>query len=168
MTGIENLSRRGVLKGLGGAAGLVLGFHVPFRKFPVALAASADSDFAPNVYLSIDGSGLVRIFEHRSEMGTGIKTGLPQVLADELRADWSRIEIVQADGDIKYGDQNTDGSRSMRQFYQPFREAGAAARQMLEEAAARIWKVDPATCHAQDHAVIHQPTGRQSAQASRP
>src|SRR5262249_39448839 len=159
MIRIENLSRRDVLKGLGGASGLVLGFHVPFRKFPAALAAE-ETDFAPNVYVSIDKSGLVTVFEHRSEMGTGIKTGLPMVLADELRADWNRIKIVQADGDIKYGDQNTDGSRSVRQFYQPFRVAGAMARQLLEEAAARIWKVDPATCQAQDHAVVHQPTGR--------
>ena len=159
MIRIENLSRRDVLKGLGGASGLVLGFHVPFRSFPAALAAE-ETDFTPNVYVSIDKSGLVTVFEHRSEMGTGIKTGLPMVLADELRADWNRIKIVQADGDIKYGDQNTDGSRSVRQFYQPFRVAGAMARQLLEEAAARIWKVDPATCHAQDHAVVHQPTGR--------
>ena len=75
------------------------------------------------------------IVAHRSEMGTGIKTGLPMVLADELEADWNRVKIVQADADIKYGDQNTDGSRSMRQFYQPLREAGAVARQLLEEAA---------------------------------
>lgn len=161
MTRIENLSRRNVLKGLGGVSGLVLGFHVPFRKFPAALAATAEPvDFAPNVYLSIDKSGLVTIFEHRSEMGTGIKTGLPMVLADELGADWKRIKIVQADADIKYGDQNTDGSRSVRQFYQPFRTAGAVARQLLEEAAAQVWKVDPATCHAQDHTVTHQATGR--------
>ena len=161
MTRIENLSRRDVLKGLGGTSGLVLGFHVPFRKFPAALAATPEPvDFAPNVYLSIDKSGLVTIFEHRSEMGTGIKTGLPMVLADELGADWKRIKIVQADADIKYGDQNTDGSRSVRQFYQPFRTAGAVARQLLEEAAAQVWKVDPATCHAQDHTVTHQPTGR--------
>jgi isoquinoline 1-oxidoreductase subunit beta len=161
MIRIENLSRRNVLKGMGGAAGLMLGFNVPFRKFPVALAAGAEtSEFAPSVYLSIDKSGLVTVFAHRSEMGTGIKTGLPMLLADELRADWNRIKIVQADGDIKYGDQNTDGSRSIRQFYQPFRVAGAVARQMLEEAAARVWGVDPATCQARDHAVIHQPTGR--------
>jgi isoquinoline 1-oxidoreductase subunit beta len=160
MIRIENVSRRDILKGLGGISGLVLGFHVPFRSFPAALAAPAESDFAPNVYLSIDKTGLVTVYEHRSEMGTGIKTGLPMVLADELRADWNRIKIVQADGDIKYGDQNTDGSRSMRQFYGPFREAGAVARQLLEEAAARIWKVDPATCHAENHAIVHQPTSR--------
>lgn len=160
MIRIENLSRRGVLKGLAGASGLVLGFHVPFRDFPVAFAAPDAGEFAPNVYVSIDRTGLVTIVAHRSEMGTGIKTGLPMVLADELRADWNRVKIVQADADIKYGDQNTDGSRSMRQFYQPFREAGAVTRQLLVEAAARVWEVDPATCHAQDHAVIHQPTGR--------
>jgi isoquinoline 1-oxidoreductase beta subunit len=161
MIRIENVSRRAILKGFGGASGLVLGFRVPFRQFPVALGdAATTEDFTPSVYLSIDKSGLVTVFEHRSEMGTGIKTGLPMVLADEMRADWNRIKIVQADADIKYGDQNTDGSRSMRQFYQPFREAGAVARQLLEEAAARIWNVDPGTCHAQNHAVVHQPTGR--------
>jgi isoquinoline 1-oxidoreductase beta subunit len=82
------------------------------------------------------------------------------VLADELRADWHRVKVVQADSDPKYGDQNTDGSRSMRQFYQPFREAGAVARQLLEEAAARIWKVDAADCQAENHSVVHQATGR--------
>ena len=161
MTRIENLSRREVLKGLGIASGLVLGFHVPFRQLPVALADPAQKrEFTPNVYVSIDSSGLVTIVVHRSEMGTGIKTGLPMVLADQLRADWKRIKIVQADANIKYGDQNTDGSRSMRQFYQPFREAGALARQLLVEAAARIWNVDPVTCRADNHDVVHQPSGR--------
>lgn len=155
---IENLSRRDLLRGLGLGSGLVLGVHVGFRSFPAW--AAAETDFAPNVYVSIDEAGTVTIVAHRSEMGTGIKTGLPMVLADELDADWTRVKIVQADADIKYGDQNTDGSRSMRQFYQPLREAGAVARQMLEEAAARTWNVDAATCHAQNHAVVHEPTGR--------
>ena len=155
---IENLSRRDILRGLGLGSGLVLGFHVGFRSLPAW--AAPETQFAPNVYVSIEESGLVTIVAHRSEMGTGIKTGLPMVLADELDADWNRVKIVQADADIKYGDQNTDGSRSMRQFYQPLREAGAVARQLLEEAAARTWNVDPATCHAQNHAVVHEPTGR--------
>lgn len=158
MTTIENLSRRDILRGMGLGSGLVLGFHVGFRSFPAW--AAPETRFAPNVYVSIDESGTVTIIAHRSEMGTGIKTGLPMVLADELEADWNRVKIVQADGEVKYGDQNTDGSRSMRQFYQPLREAGAAARQMLEEAAARVWNVDPASCHAQNHAVMHEPTGR--------
>jgi isoquinoline 1-oxidoreductase subunit beta len=155
---IENLSRRDILRGMGLGSGLVLGFHVGFRNLPAW--AAPETQFAPNVYVSIEESGTVTIVAHRSEMGTGIKTGLPMVLADELEADWNRVKVVQADGDVKYGDQNTDGSRSMRQFYQPLREAGAVARQMLEAAAARVWNVDPASCHAQNHTVVHEPTGR--------
>src|SRR5436309_5475940 len=136
MIAVENLSRRNVLRGIGIGSGLVLGLRVGFRSFPAG--AAPETNFAPNVYVSIDDTGAVTIVAHRSEMGTGIKTGLPMVLADELEADWSRVKVVQADGDAKYGDQNTDGSRSMRQFYQPMREAGAAARQMLEDAAAHV------------------------------
>jgi isoquinoline 1-oxidoreductase beta subunit len=166
MTAIQNLSRRTLLKGAGTAAGLVLGFHVGFRRFPFDEAfadAPTTQTFAPNVYLAIDPTGLVTITCHRSEMGTGIRTSLPMVLADELEADWTRIKVVQARGDAIYGDQNTDGSRSMRQFYQPFREAGATARQMLEAAAARIWSVDAQQCRAENHAVLHVPSGRKLA-----
>src|SRR5205807_4748323 len=150
---------RDLFKGAAAVSGLVLGFHVGLRKLPFAEAAEIPT-FEPNAFVSIDETGLVTIVASRSEMGTGIKTDLPLVLADELDADWNRVKVVQADGDVKYGDQNTDGSRSMRQFYQPLREAGAVARQMLEEAAARVWNADPATCHAQNHAVVHEPTGR--------
>jgi isoquinoline 1-oxidoreductase subunit beta len=134
MTTVVNLSRRDVVL-MGGiaAAGLVLGIRLGSRKFAAAAAdASAKVKFQPNVYLIIDETGQVTIIAHRSEMGTGIKTGLPMVLADELEADWSRVKIVQAQGDPKYGDQNTDGSRSTRQFFQPMRVAGASARQMLQ------------------------------------
>src|SRR5262249_47191227 len=140
MTPVANLSRREIVAG-GAAVDLVLGFRIGFRTFPAA-AADASGAFEPNIYLIINDTGLVTIVAHRSEMGTGIKTGLPRVLADELGADWSRVRIVQAKGDPKYGDQNTDGSRSTRQFYQPMREAGASARQMLEAAAAHVWNVN--------------------------
>ena len=160
MTPIVNMSRRNVVKGIAGMAGLVLGFHVAPRIFPFAEAATTAS-FEPNVYLAIDETGLVTIIAHRSEMGTGIRTGLPMVLADELEADWTRVRVVQAQGDPKYGDQNTDGSRSMRQFYQPMREAGASARQMLEAAAAHVWGVNANDCRARNHMVVHTPTGRQ-------
>jgi isoquinoline 1-oxidoreductase beta subunit len=160
MTTIMNMSRREVLKGAAIASGLVLGFHIGFRKFPVAEAATV-STFEPNVYLAIDETGLVTVMAHRSEMGTGIRTGLPMVLADELEADWKRVKVVQAQGDPKYGDQNTDGSRSMRQFYQPMRVAGATARQMLEVAAAQIWGANANDCQARNHVVVHVPTGRQ-------
>jgi len=160
MTPIVNLSRRNVVRGIAGMTGLVLGFHVAPRIFPFAEAATTAS-FEPNVYLAIDETGLVTIVAHRSEMGTGIRTGLPMVLADELEADWTRVRVVQAQGDPKYGDQNTDGSRSTRQFYQPMREAGASARQMLEAAAANVWGVNANDCRARNHMVVHTPTGRQ-------
>jgi isoquinoline 1-oxidoreductase beta subunit len=132
MTKVLNLSRREVVAGGIAAAGLVLGVYVGFREFPAKAASAAPAAFEPNVYVMIDETGLVTIVAHRSEMGTGIKTGLPMVLADELEADWTRVKVVQAQGDPKYGDQNTDGSRSTRQFYRPMRIAGASARQMLE------------------------------------
>jgi isoquinoline 1-oxidoreductase subunit beta len=156
-----NMSRRDVVKGVAGMTGLVQGFHVDgWRGIPFAKATTTTS-FAPNVYLAIDETGLVTIVAHRSEMGTGIRTGLPMVLADELEADWTRVVVVQAQGDVKYGDQNTDGSRSTRQFYQPMRIAGASARQMLEDAAAHVWGVDAKDCRASNHMVVHAPTGRQ-------
>jgi CO/xanthine dehydrogenase Mo-binding subunit len=125
MTKTINLSRRDVLNVGAGASALLLGFHTGFRGFPVAQAAEGAS-FEPNVYVRIDNTGLVTIIAHRSEMGTGIRTGLPAVLADELEADWSRVDVVQAPGDPRYGDQNTDGSRSMRQLEQFRRLSGRA------------------------------------------
>ena len=77
------------------------------------------------------------------------------MLADELEADWKRVHIEQAIGDRKYGSQNTDGSVSIRHFYQPFREAGATARTMLESAAAAKWGVPASECHAKNHEVVH-------------
>ena len=145
MTVITNVSRRDLFKGAAAASGLVLGFHVGFRKLPFAEAAEAPA-FQPNVFLSIDGTCLVTIVASRSEMGTGIKTDLPLVLADELEADWNQVKVVQAQGDPKYGDQNTDGSRSTWQFFGPMRLAGATARQMLETAAAQTWNVPVGEC----------------------
>jgi isoquinoline 1-oxidoreductase beta subunit len=167
MTGITNLSRREVLKGVALGSGLVLGLHVGSRKFPfggVAEAAGASSSlFEPNVFLSIDDTGLVTIVASRAEMGTGIKTDLPLVLADELEADWSRVKITQAQGDPKYGDQNTDGSRSTWQFFGPMRTAGATARHMLEAAAAGVWQVPAGECQAQNGFVVHSASGRKLA-----
>jgi isoquinoline 1-oxidoreductase beta subunit len=162
MTRIVNLSRREVMISGVAGAGLVLGIYAGFHKMPAGAAdASGRATFEPNVYLMIDETGLVTIVAHRSEMGTGIRTGLPMVLADELEADWSRVKVVQAQGDPKYGDQNTDGSRSVRQFYQPMREAGASARTMLEAAAAHVWGVNANDCRARNHAIIHEGSGRQ-------
>ena len=106
------------------------------------------------------------IVAHRSEMGTGIRTALPMVVADELDADWKRVRIEQAIGDPKYGDQNTDGSCSIRDFYDALRQAGATARLMLERAAAAKWDVPVAECQAQNHQVVHSDGRKPSASAN--
>lgn len=154
MEKIANLSRRRVLQGTL-AGGLVLGLRV--GGIPAAFAAEKPTAqaFEPNVYVSIAPSGEITLIVHRSEMGTGVKTSLAMILADELEADWKAVKIVQAQGDKKYGDQNTDGSRSIRQFFMPLRQAGAAARQMLTTAAAQRWKVSPATCRSEAGLVTH-------------
>ena len=96
----------------------------------------------PLVFVAIGEDGIVSIVCHRSEMGQGVRTGMPMIVADELEADWSRVRVVQAPGDeARYGNQDTDGSRSTRHFFMPMRRCGAAARQMLEAAAAARWKV---------------------------
>jgi isoquinoline 1-oxidoreductase subunit beta len=110
-------------------------------------------DFAPDFFVSIAPDGVVTLLAHRSEMGTGIRTGLPRVVADELEADWKRVVIQQAVGDKRLGDQNTDGSNSIRFFFQRMRVAGATARTMLERAAAKKWNVDPSLCYAENHTV---------------
>ncbi|MFC4873563.1 xanthine dehydrogenase family protein molybdopterin-binding subunit [Negadavirga shengliensis] len=112
--------------------------------------------FAPNAYLTIGSDNQVTLIAHRSEMGTGIRTSLPMIVADELGADWSKVKIVQAEGDEEqYGDQNTDGSYSVRMFYEPMRQAGATARHMLLAAAAEKWGVEPSECRTENSQVIH-------------
>lgn len=93
-------------------------------------------------------------------MGQGIRTALPTILADELEADWEKVTISQALADEKYGDQNTDGSYSVRMFYTPLRKVGATARLMLEQAAANQWKVDVSECKAKNSEVIHEASGK--------
>lgn len=93
-------------------------------------------------------------------MGTGIRTALPMVAADELDADWKLVRIQQAVGDAKYGSQDTDGSRSIRDFYSAIREAGARARLMLERAAAALWAVPAEECRARNHRMVHLASNR--------
>ncbi len=113
-----------------------------------------------NLFVQISPDGQVYIVVHRSEMGQGIRTGLPQVVADELEADWQRITVVQGLANNKYGSQNTDGSNSIRDFYSKMREMGAAARAMLVQAAANQWQVPVQECFANQHKIIHKPTGK--------
>lgn len=138
-------------------AGLVLGLYLPWKN---QLAAQADQTFKPNVWVSIDTSGTVTIVMHRSEFGQKVWTSLPMILAEELEADWSRVQVVQGDLNPVYGGQSTGGSASVRTSYDKLRKAGAAAREMLISAAAQTWNVDRGECRAESGAVIHSPTGR--------
>jgi isoquinoline 1-oxidoreductase beta subunit len=163
---IENVSRRAILKGLGIAGGLVLAAPVMSRRSMAAYATGAGkmphgTVNDPRVFVSIAPDGLVTIIAHRSEMGTGVRTSLPMIVADEMEADWTRVQVRQAPGDeVKYGNQDTDGSRSTRHYLIPMRQIGAAARMMLEAAAAKRWNVAVTEVKAANHEVVHAGTGR--------
>ncbi|MDH5607925.1 MAG: molybdopterin-dependent oxidoreductase [Cyclobacteriaceae bacterium] len=153
---VFKVNRRDFLKtGTLGMTGLMLGVQFSCSDKSKLLTGNPDVVFTPNIFISISGSGDVTLIAHRSEMGTGIRTSLPLILADELEADWKRVKIEQAVGDSKYGDQNTDGSYSVRMFYEPMRRMGATVRLMLEQAAAREWGVDVSECKAKNHEVVH-------------
>ena len=156
---ITVVSRRGFLGGMFSAGALVLGASVLPMK--AGAATTGGATWQPAVYLGLEPDGRVIIIAHRSEMGTGIRTALPMIVAEELDADWARVKIEQAIGDAKYGSQDTDGSESIRDFYDPMREAGATARMMLESAAASKWGVPVTECKARNHQVLHPKTDRQ-------
>jgi isoquinoline 1-oxidoreductase beta subunit len=164
MTTIDNVSRRQFLGGVFSTGAFVLVSQVVpesvWAQDPSVRTRAQSAPLNPSVYLGIEPDGTVFIVTHRSEMGTGIRTTLPLVAADELEADWSRVRVEQGLGDPKYGDQNTDGSRSIRDFYDAFRQAGASAKAMLVSAAAAQWSVPASECTAQNHEVVHQRTGR--------
>ncbi len=163
---IENVSRRGVLRGLGVTAGLVLAVPVSTRRSMAAYSTGADkmphgTVNDPKVFVSIAPDGIVTIIASRSEMGTGVRTSLPMVVADEMEADWNKVRVQQAPGDeAKYGNQDTDGSRSTRHFLIPMRQVGASARMMLEAAAAKRWNVPVSQVRAVNHEVIRVGTNQ--------
>ena len=166
---IENISRRGILKGLGIAGSFVLAAPLMSRSALAAYETGASkmphgTVVDPRVFVSIAPDGIVTIIAHRSEMGTGVRTSLPLVVAEEMEADWSRVRVQQADGDeVKYGNQDTDGSRSTRHYLMPMRQIGASARSMLESAAAKRWGVPASEVKAVNHEVVHQASGRKIA-----
>ena len=149
MNRIDVVSRRGFLGTVFSAGAFVLGAQI-LPEDALADGTSGAPAWQPTVYLGLEPDGRVIITAHRSEMGTGIRTALPMVLADELDVDWKKVTIAQAIGDKKYGDQNTDGSTSIRSFYDIMRQSGATARLMLERAAAQQWGVPASQCKARD------------------
>lgn len=166
---IENVSRRGFLKGMAGAGAFVLSVRLLPGDILAAESGGSASDtlpptskapLQPSVYLAIGTDGTAYIVAHRSEMGNGVRTSLPRIVADELDADWSRVKVVQATGDEKFGDQDTDGSHSVVSFFVPLREAGATARLMLVRAAAKQWNVPESECSTESHTVVHKKSGK--------
>ncbi len=157
---IDFVSRRDFVGSIFSAGAFVLGARFLPADALAAATEAAQTAWHPSVYLGVEPDGTVIIVAHRSEMGTGIRSALPMVVADELDADWKRVKVEQAIGDKKFGDQNTDGSNSIRGFYEPMREAGATARLMLERAAAQKWSVPATECKATLHQVVHAKTGR--------
>ena len=148
-----------------GAGGLVLVVSLSgCRRLSEALRGApktATTSVTPAAYLRLDDTGTVTVICHRSEMGQGIRTSVAMIVADELDADWSRVKVEQALGDEKtYGSQNTDGSRSIRDFYTALREAGATGRALLEAAAAKQWGVPVGEVKAEQHMVTHASSGK--------
>lgn len=153
----NGFSRRDFLKTSGLAAGgLFIGVSLPF----VAGASADVSAFEPNAFVHIAANGDTTIYCGRCEMGQGISTALPAAVADELEADWSRVTVLQGDGDKKYGPQATGGSRSINVMLEPMRIAGAAGKEMLVAAAANTWGLPPDQCYAKNHVVLNKADDR--------
>lgn len=163
---IENVSRRRLLQGLGITGALVLAAPLLPRPAMAAYGTGAGAMphgvvVDPRVFVAVAPDGTVTIVAHRSEMGTGVRTSLPMIVADEMGADWARVHVQQAPGDeAKFGNQDTDGSRSTRHYLIPMRQMGAAARTMLEAAAAKRWGVPVSQVKAVNHEVVDQSSGR--------
>src|SRR3954452_6699644 len=158
---VDNVSRRSLLKGLGLAGGFVLAAPVMSQPSLAAYQTGADkmphgTVVDPRVFVAIAPDGVVTILAHRAEMGTGVRTSLPMIVAEEMEADWSRVRVQQAHGDeAKFGNQDTDGSRSTRHYLMPMLQIGASARAMLKAAAAKRWNVPVSELKAANHEVVH-------------
>jgi CO/xanthine dehydrogenase Mo-binding subunit len=143
-------SRREFLAaGVAAGAGLVIGFYLPHGS-----SSNARHAFSPNAYLTITPDNKITVMVPRSEMGQGVRTSLPMILAEELEADWKQISIEQVGASTLYGDQTTGGSASVRTTWDPMRKAGAAAREMLISAAALEWGVHRSTCRAENGLIL--------------
>ena len=157
-----SLNRRDFLKVSGAAGtGLLLNFSLPVLLKSGELPATLLEPFEPNAFLRIDPSGAITVTVAKSEMGQGVLTSLPMIVAEELEADWQKVRCEQASAHPnKYGSQGTGGSNSVRGSYERLRKAGAAAREMLVAAAAQKWNVPVTECFAETGSVIHRSTGK--------
>jgi isoquinoline 1-oxidoreductase beta subunit len=159
----SSVPRRDVLKllGLGGLVFAASALGVRRLDAASGMFPQTAEPFEPHAYIRLSDEGIVTIVCHRSEMGQGIRTTMPMIIADEMEADWSLVRVEQAVGDDKkYGNQNTDGSTSIRDFLSKYREAGATVRALLEDTAAAQWNVAASEVTAQNGRVVHAASGR--------
>src|SRR6266481_7613974 len=161
----SNVTRRAFLKtSAATGASLLLPFFLSGNPRKTGNSdASATAPFSPNAWLELSSDGGAKIWCGKSEMGQGVRTALPTIVAEELCCDWRRVQVVQADLDPKYGDQLTGGSLSVRTSYDNLRKAGASAREMLLSAAAAQWNVSRSECRAESSFVTHASTQRRLA-----
>ena len=153
------MKRRDFVKIFGLATGgLLLGCNVSTDKVVINTLEDGIS-FVPNLFVQLHKDGKLTIVVARSEMGQGIRTSMASAIADELEADWQYVAVQQATGDTKFGNQNTDGSRSIRTLLNPMRKMGAMARAILEQAAAKKWNTALANCTAENHFVVNTASG---------
>src|SRR5256714_139033 len=152
---MTRISRRDFVKT---GTGLVIFFYLPSRPVP----AAAETDLSPTAWLRVSADGLVTLTVDKSEMGQGSQAGLAMMLAEELEADWSQVRLgpVPENPAAWSRRMSTGGSTAIRTSWEPLRKAGAAAREMLIDAAASTWKVDRASCRAERGAVVHAPSKR--------
>ncbi|MET4261829.1 isoquinoline 1-oxidoreductase beta subunit [Bradyrhizobium sp. S3.12.5] len=164
---LPDVSRRTLLTS-GLATGFLLAFHLPLRAAAnePEQKDTTDGRFAPNAFIRIDETGRTVLMMPQVEMGQGVYTSIAMILAEELDADWAKVEVQHAPPNDKlyanpvFGLQATGGSTSIRAWWKPLRAAGASARAMLVQAAAAQWQVDPASCTASKGEVVHAASSR--------
>ncbi len=153
----NSLSRRSFIRNVSLASGgLVLACNTPSSKNEIQKFLDNSESFMPNLFVQLKSDGELILTASRSEMGQGIRTALTSVIADEMDADWTKVIVKQATGNAIYGNQNTDGSRSVRTMFEPMREMGAMARAMLVSVAANRWHINESDCKTQNHYVINK------------
>jgi isoquinoline 1-oxidoreductase subunit beta len=151
---VSGLNRRAFLKMTGMAGpGLILGINLVNASWAKGSAPETNY-FEPSAFLRIGTDNTIRIIAKNPEIGQGVKTSLPQIIAEELDVDWEKIEVVQANFDARLGDQFAGGSTAIKENFLTLRQVGASAREMLVEAAARKWQVSLDQCYAQSGFVL--------------
>jgi len=156
MNPIQKVTRRSFIRSMGLASGgLLIACNFPSSDEKNQKRPFNGSTFEPNLFVHLKDNGDLVLIASRSEMGQGVRTSMTSIIADEMDADWNLVSIEQAIGHPKYGNQNTDGSRSVRTLYETMRKMGATARAMLISAAATKWQVDKSTLITNNHYVVN-------------